>query len=94
MLGRKGGLKGGAARPAQLTPEQGSAGARRAVRARWEKAGKSFGDDVEALLPDDTSDTALAVLLTRLKVTTDLTEVKSLSEKIERVIFHKQFEHA
>jgi hypothetical protein len=34
-LGRKGGLKGGKARAAKLTPEQRSEIARRAARARW-----------------------------------------------------------
>jgi hypothetical protein len=35
--GRKGGLKGGAARAATLTPEERSASARKAARARWRK---------------------------------------------------------
>jgi hypothetical protein len=34
-LGRKGGLKGGKARAAKLTPEQRSAAARKAAQARW-----------------------------------------------------------
>lgn len=34
-LGRKGGLKGGKARAAKLTPEQRSAIAKRAAAARW-----------------------------------------------------------
>jgi hypothetical protein len=34
-LGRKGGLKGGKARAAKMTPEQRSDAARRAARARW-----------------------------------------------------------
>jgi len=37
-IGRKGGLKGGPARAATLTPEQRSESARKAVRARWAKA--------------------------------------------------------
>lgn len=36
-LGRKGGLKGGKARAAKLTPEQRSATARKAARARWNR---------------------------------------------------------
>jgi hypothetical protein len=36
-LGRKGGLKGGRARAANMTPEQRSAAARLAARKRWEK---------------------------------------------------------
>ncbi len=94
-LGRKGGLKGGIARAARLTPEQRSASARKAVRARWAKAGKPVADDHTQSNPaSDTSDEALASLLTRLRVATDLEEIRVLSEKIERVIFHKQFENA
>ncbi len=36
-LGRKGGLKGGAARAAKLTPAERSEIARRAATARWRK---------------------------------------------------------
>jgi hypothetical protein len=37
-LGRKGGLKGGKARAANMTPEQRSEAAKRAARARWGKS--------------------------------------------------------
>jgi len=40
MLGRLGGLKGGYARAANMTPEERSESARKAVRARWAKAKK------------------------------------------------------
>ncbi|MFL6163846.1 MAG: hypothetical protein ACJ74U_16705 [Jatrophihabitantaceae bacterium] len=36
-LGRRGGLKGGKARAAKLTPEQRSEIARNAARTRWER---------------------------------------------------------
>jgi hypothetical protein len=36
-LGRKGGLKGGKARAASMTPEERSQAARRAARTRWER---------------------------------------------------------
>jgi hypothetical protein len=36
-LGRKGGLKGGKARAAGMTPEERSDAARRAAQARWAK---------------------------------------------------------
>ena len=36
-LGRKGGLKGGPARAAKMTPEQRRESARKAVLARWAK---------------------------------------------------------
>lgn len=39
-LGRKGGLKGGRARAAKMTPEERSESARKAVQARWEKVKK------------------------------------------------------
>jgi hypothetical protein len=38
-LGRRGGLKGGKARAAKLSPEERSAAARRAARARWNPSG-------------------------------------------------------
>ena len=40
------------------------------------------------------SDQTLLALLRRLKETDDRTEVRELSDRLERVIFHKQFEHA
>lgn len=36
-LGRKGGLKGGPARAAKMTPEERRESARKAVLARWER---------------------------------------------------------
>ena len=38
-LGRKGGLKGGKARAAKMTPVQRSEAAKRAAQARWSKPG-------------------------------------------------------
>lgn len=38
-LGRKGGLKGGKARAAKMTPEERSEAARKAAEARWGKRG-------------------------------------------------------
>ena len=40
-LGRRGGMKGGKARAAKLTPEQRSEAARKAAAARWRKRGTS-----------------------------------------------------
>ena len=37
ILGRRGGKKGGKARAANMTPEERSESARKAVRARWAK---------------------------------------------------------
>jgi hypothetical protein len=39
-LGRRGGLKGGKARAASMTPEERQEAARRAARARWGKRPK------------------------------------------------------
>jgi hypothetical protein len=39
-LGRRGGLKGGKARAARLTPEERKESAKRAARARWAGKGK------------------------------------------------------
>jgi len=50
-LGRLGGLKGGAARAAALTPEQRSAIAKMAANARWEKAKKPPAVEVFPALP-------------------------------------------
>jgi hypothetical protein len=36
-LGRKGGLKGGKARAAKMTPEERTEAARKAARARWKR---------------------------------------------------------
>ena len=51
-LGRKGGLKGGKARAASLTPEQRRAIAQNAARARW------------AVNAEDTTQAALSTLIT------------------------------
>ena len=96
-LGRKGGLKGGLARATSLTPAQRSASASKAVRARWAKAGKLAPEVKQGSVADttpDTSDRALGSLLKRLRTTSDIAEIRQLSEQIERIVFHKQFESA
>ena len=42
----------------------------------------------------DSSDKAMLAILKRLKTTTNPAEVRQLSDQLERVIFHKQFENA
>jgi hypothetical protein len=42
-LGRKGGLKGGPARAAKLTPEERVASAQKAAIARWARHGLNLG---------------------------------------------------
>jgi hypothetical protein len=105
-LGRKGGIKGGPARAAILTPEQRSQSARNAVTARWAKAKGTTAPRGEAVNgarkpiaqkvthSAGNSDKALLSLLGRLKATVDPAEIRDLSEKIERVVFHKQFMNA
>jgi len=116
-LGRKGGLKGGPARAAKLTPEQRSQSAKKAVMARWAKAKAEAGiATITATRKDfrstnrkpmdqkrvkkttpaniDASDKALVNLLNRLRATVELTEIRELSDQIERVVFHKQFMNA
>jgi hypothetical protein len=100
-LGRKGGKKGGPARAAKLTPKQRSESARKAVQARWAKAkeGKDYRAGKRAELQTtaaptstmDTSDSAVLILLKRIKETQDQNEIRQLSDQLERVIFHKQY---
>jgi len=108
-LGRKGGKKGGLARAAKLTPEQRSESARKAVQARWAKAKAkrqadhivNKGDDMGMKTFNEfrndqassASDYAFMTLLKRYKATNDPTEMDKLSEQIERMIFHKQYEN-
>jgi hypothetical protein len=42
----------------------------------------------------DTSDHAVLTLLKRIRATNDPTEIRRLSDQLERVIFHKQFQNA
>lgn len=44
-MGRRGGLKGGKARAANMTPEERSEAARKAVNARWAKKDKKTLDN-------------------------------------------------
>src|ERR1017187_7467604 len=101
-LGRKGGRKGGPARAAKLTPEQRSESARKAVQVRWAKAKNGSAHKLRqhvavaksAASAVDHSDQALLTLLKRIKATDSPAELRRLSEQLERVIFHKQFENA
>jgi len=123
-LGRKGGLKGGPARAAKLTPAQRSQSARKAVTARWarvkiksgrpsaisvtrkggtsanviridrKRAKKTTSVSMNVSDSVNVSDSTLVDLLRRLKATVDPTEIRELSEQIERVVFHKQFMNA
>ena len=86
-LGRKGGKKGGPARAAKLTPEQRSESARKAVQARWSKAAPAA-----AVL--DTSKKALHLCLKRIKDAKNENELRRLTEELQRIVFHKQYQNA
>ena len=88
-LGRRGGKKGGPARAAKLTPRQRSESARKAVQARWAKAREK-----RAASTTDASDKAVLALLERIKAAHNPKEVRQLSDRLERAIFHKQYANA
>src|SRR6266568_3394470 len=98
-LGRKGGKKGGPARAAKLTPKQRSESARKAVQARWTKAkeGKDYivvnraRMDFKTL---DTSKKALHLCLDRIKKTKDENELRRLTEELQSIVFHRQYQNA
>jgi|SRR5450759_1072796 len=92
-LGRKGGKKGGPARAAKLTPEQRSESARKAVQARWAKAQK--GSEAAPAIPViDTSKKALHLCLKRIKDAKNETELRRLTEELQRIVFHRQYQNA
>ena len=86
-LGRKGGKKGGPARAAKLTPEQRSESARKAVQARWSKAKR----DTPVL---DTSKKALHLCLKRIKDAKNENELRRLTQELQTIVFHKQYQNA
>lgn len=99
-LGRKGGQKGGPARAAKLTSEERSEIARKAVRARWDRANTkpertiSKTKTVNPKNKPDVPDHAVLVLLERIRATEDPAEIRTLSNELERLIFHKQYRTA
>ena len=88
-LGRRGGKKGGPARAAKLTPEQRSESARKAVCARWSKA-----QAAPAAPPLGTSKRALHLCLNRIKDAKDENELRRLTEELQRIVFHRQYQNA
>ena len=53
-----------------------------------------FQKTKKTAVPTDTSNQAFLTLLRRYKATNDPHEMRRLSEQIERMIFHKQYENA
>jgi len=92
-LGRLGGKKGGPARAAVLTPEQRSESARKAVRARWSRA-KSGSGPVAAMPGFDASKKALHLCLKRIKDAKDETELRRLSQELQKIVFQRQYRNA
>jgi hypothetical protein len=96
-LGRKGGKKGGPARAAKLTPEQRSESARKAVQARWSKAqngGKETSEALPAAPGLVASKKALHLCLKRIKDAKNETELRRLTEELQKIVFHRQYQNA
>jgi hypothetical protein len=89
-LAKRGANKGGLARAARLTPEQRSESARKAVMARWGKLPSNGSAQGAAL----TSNEALHRCLDRLKEAKTESELRRLTEELQRIVFHKQYENA
>jgi hypothetical protein len=94
-LGRKGGKKGGPARAAKLTPEQRSESARNAVRARWGKGLRNRASEAKpAATAVSTSKKALHLCLKRIKEAKNDSELRRLTEELQRIVFHRQYQNA
>ena len=99
-LGRKGGIKGGPARAATLTAAQRSESARKAVQARWAKVQEGRGrkeemsDAAPASAVLGTSKKALHLCLKRIKDAKDENELRRLTEELQKIVFHKQYQNA
>ena len=97
-LGRKGAGKGGPARAARLTAAQQSESARKAVQARWARVKKGSDDigrsEAGAATPVlDTSKKALHLCLKRIKDAKNENQLRRLTEDLQRIVFHKQYEN-
>jgi len=94
-LAKKGARKGGLARAARMTAQQRSESARRAVQARWTRAsGELIAESAATHATLDTSRAGLHRCLDRLKKATSEAELRRLTEELQRIVFHKQYENA
>lgn len=94
-LGRKGGKKGGPARAAKLTPEQRSESARKAVQARWGKGLRKQANEANpATTTINTSKKALHLCLKRIKEAENDSELRRLTEELQKIVFHRQYQNA
>jgi hypothetical protein len=64
------------------------------VKTRKKSTDQKRANETTPVNPIDTSDNALVKLLNRLETTVDPSEIRQLSDQIERVVFHKQFMNA
>jgi hypothetical protein len=97
-LAGKGGKKGGPARAVRLTPEKRSENARKPVSARGPKSGNGSPGDARESTPANsrlsTSKQALHIRLKRLKNAKDESEIRRLTDELQRIVFHKQYRNA
>jgi hypothetical protein len=94
-LGRIGGKKGGPARAAKLTPAQRSDSARKAVQARWAKNKDASGNEAApAAVAVDSSKKALHLCLKRIKQAKTEGEIRRLTQDLQRIVFHRQYQNA
>jgi len=90
-----------------MTQAERSESARRAVLARWAKAkGVSASHSkaakkrlkglppAPAAAPPENSDQALRLVLRQLRAATARAEISRLTERLERILFHKQLTSA
>ena len=95
-LGRKRGRKDARAGDVSFTPEQRSEIARSAVQARWAKT-KPVAPLTVAPSKTRTSVTSkksLHLCLKRIKAANDETELRRLTEELQRILFHRQYQNA
>jgi hypothetical protein len=79
-----------------MTAEQRSASARKAVQARWAKLkpGAAVSRPVSAVPAAGTSRAALHGRLDRLKAAKDDSEIRRLTEELQRIVFQTQYRNA
>jgi hypothetical protein len=92
-LGRRGGRIGGPARAASLTRERRTAIARQAVQARWAKVKSRDGSGTTKPLAGR-SKKALHLCLKRIKAAKTEAEVRRLTQELQKIVFHKQYQNA
>jgi hypothetical protein len=93
----KGAKKGSPTRVAGFTPEKRSENARKTVSARQPKSGNGTSSDARESTPADslsTSKQALHLCMKPLKNAQDESEIRRLTNELQRIVFHKQYRNA